>query len=52
MAKENLWKKKVNLKNTKEAVEKYKRKYKKEGRRIEEEWKKMLGRFITKLLYR
>jgi len=51
-AKEDSWEKKENLKNAKEAVEDYEREYKKEGRRMEEEHKEMLGRFMAKMLYR
>jgi len=49
-AEENLWEKETNLKNAKEAVEEYKKKYGKVGRRMEEE--EMPGRFMAKTLYR
>ena len=51
MAKEDSWEREVNLKNAKEAVEEYERKYGKEGKRMEEEHREMLGRFIAKTLY-
>ena len=47
-----MWKRETNLKNTKEVVEEYEKKYRKEGRRIEEENREMLGRFTAKTLYR
>jgi len=37
MAEKDLWEREVNLKNMKEVVEEYERKYRKEGRRIKEE---------------
>ena len=51
MAEEDSWKREANLKNTKEAVEEYEKKYRREGRRIKKEWKEIPGRFIAKLLY-
>ena len=50
-AEENSWKKETNLKNAKEAIEDYEKKYGKEGRRIEEEDRGMPGRFTAKTLY-
>jgi len=37
MVEENSWKKKVNLKNTKEAVEEYEKEYRRERKRAIEE---------------
>jgi len=51
MAEEDLWEREANLKNTRETVEEYKKEYGKEGRRIEEEHREMLGRFTAKILY-
>jgi len=51
MAEEDLWERKANLKNAKETVEEYEKEYGKEGRRIEEEHREMLGRFTAKTLY-
>ena len=51
MAEEDMQKKETNLKNAKEVVEEYEKKYGKEGRRIEEEYKRLLGRFTAKILY-
>ena len=51
MAEEDSWKREANLKNTKEVVEEYEKKYRREGRRIKKEWKEIPGRFIAKLLY-
>jgi len=51
-AEEDSWEREVNLKNAKEVVEEYKRKYGKEGRKIEEEHREMPGRFMAKLLYK
>ena len=50
-AEEDSWKREANLKNTKEAVDKYKKEYSREERKIEEECRKMPGRFMAKLLY-
>jgi len=50
-AEKDLWKREANLKNPKEAVEEYKKEYGREGRRIEEEWREMPGRFMAKVLY-
>jgi len=50
-AKEDSWEKEANLKNAKEAVDEYEKKYGREGKRVEEEHRKMLGRFTAKLLY-
>jgi len=50
-AEKDLWEKEINLKNAKEVVEEYKKKYGKKGRRMEEENKEMSGRFIAKTLY-
>jgi len=51
MAEEDSWEREANLKNTKEVVEEYEKKYRREGRRIKKEWKEIPGRFIAKLLY-
>jgi len=50
-AAENLWERETNLKNAREVVEEYEKEYGKEGRRMEEEHKEMLGRFMAKILY-
>jgi len=50
-AEEDLWEREVNLKNAREMVEEYEKEYGKEGRRIEEEHRKMPERFMTKTLY-
>ena len=41
----------TNLKNAREAVEEYKREYRRKGRKMKKEQKEMLGRFMAKLLY-
>jgi len=51
MAEEDSWEKEINLKNAKEAVKKYEKEYRREGRRMKEEQREMLGRFTTKILY-
>jgi len=50
-AEEDSWERKENLKNAKEAVEDYKRKYRKEGRKMEEEHEGRPERFTAKTLY-
>jgi len=51
MAEEDSWEREINLKNAKEAVEEYEREYGREERRMEEENKGMLGRFMAKTLW-
>ena len=50
-AEEDSWEREANLKNVREVVEKYEKEYKREERRIKEEHREMLERFIVKLLY-
>jgi len=50
-AEEDSWEREENLKNAKEVVEDYEKEYRKEGRRMEEEYKQMPGRFTAKTLY-
>ena len=49
---EDLWEREANLKNAKEAVAEYEKEYGREGRKIEEEHREILGRFMAKILYR